>query len=249
MLQAGDRLANPDLGDFLHTLGEGDPDTVVASYWMSLVAHFGPAHGGLITRQDVAAYAPVVRQPLFVPFGAYTVVTKPPPSAGGGLIGIGLQIADGLGLGQEQFLSREHQLAIAALLATVSDVRQSGYDERLHVDPEAIRVLAAGGSLPAWIEGARSRRRENPLGATTHISVIDAQGMAAAMTTSNGEGCGHALPGLGIHVNNFLGEDDIHPAGFHQSPAGRWLSTMMAPTSVVSGYRPCVCLLYTSRCV
>lgn len=242
MLQAGDRLANPDLGDFLHALGEGDPDTVVARYWTSLVDHFGPAHGGLITRQDVAAYAPVVREPLCVPFGAYTVLTNPPPSAGGGLIGVGLRIAEGLGLGQEGFLSREHQLAVAALLAAVSDVRQSGYDERLHADPGAIRALVAGGGLPAWIEGARSRRRENPLGATTHISVIDAQGMAAAMTTSDGEGCGHALPGLGIHVNNFLGEDDINPAGFHQSPPGRWLSTMMAPTIVLSGDRPRVAL-------
>jgi gamma-glutamyltranspeptidase/glutathione hydrolase len=67
--QAGDRLANPELGDFLHALGEGDPDTQVAKYWASLVDHFGPAHGGLITAQDVAAYAPVVREPLRVPFG------------------------------------------------------------------------------------------------------------------------------------------------------------------------------------
>ncbi|WP_299069897.1 gamma-glutamyltransferase [Accumulibacter sp.] len=242
MLQAGDRLANPDLGDFLHALGAGNPAVQVAQYWSSLVDHFGPAHGGLITAADVAAYAPVIREPLRVEFGRHTVLTNPPPSAGGGLVGAGLRIAAGLGLGQEAFRTRAHQLAIAALLATVSDLRQSGYDERLRSDPASIRDLVAGDGIPTWVARARSRRHENPLGATTHISVIDAQGMAAAMTTSNGEGCGEALPGLGIHVNNFLGEDDINPGGFHQLVPGSWMSTMMSPTIVVAGERPCFAL-------
>ncbi|HRF13203.1 MAG TPA: gamma-glutamyltransferase [Candidatus Accumulibacter phosphatis] len=240
--QAGDRLANPDLGDFLQALGEGDPETLVATYWASLVEHFGPAHGGLMTTQDVAAYSPVVREPLRVPYGPYSVLTNPPPAAGGGLIGAGLRIAESLGIGHEAFLSRDHQLAVAAILATVSQIRQSGYDHRLHADPASIRALVAGDGIPAWVEWARARADENPLGATTHISVIDAEGMAAAMTTSNGEGCGHVLPGLGIHVNNFLGEDDINPVGFHRLAAGSWMSTMMSPTIVVAGDRPCFAL-------
>ncbi len=240
--QAGERLANPDLGDFLHALGEGDPDVQVARYWASLVEDFGPVHGGLITARDVAAYAPVVREPLRVPFGAYTVLSNPPPSAGGGLIGAGLRIAQGLGLGGEEFLSDKHQLAIAALLATVSEIRHAGYDQRLHTDPASIRELVAGDGIPPWVALACSLRVENPLGATTHISVIDSEGMAAAMTSSNGEGCGHALPGLGIHVNNFLGEDDINPTGFHLLAPGSWMSTMMSPTIVLAGDRPCFAL-------
>ncbi len=55
------------------------------------------------------------------------------------------------------------------------------------------------------------------------------------MTTSNGEGCGHALPGMGIHLNNFLGEEDINPHGFHCYHPGAWMSTMMSPTIVVKG--------------
>jgi hypothetical protein len=64
---------------------------------------------------------------------------------------------------------------MAALLATVSDLRQSGYDERLRSDPASIRDLVAGDGIPTWVARARSRRHENPLGATTHISVIDAK--------------------------------------------------------------------------
>ncbi|WP_300455056.1 gamma-glutamyltransferase [Accumulibacter sp.] len=244
MLQAGDRLANPELGDFLHALGEGSPDTLVAQYWSSLVTHFGPSQGALITAQDVAAYEPVAREPLRVPFGRHVVLTNPPPSAGGGLIGAGLRIAELLGLGQETFLGRQHLVALTTLMASVSDLRQSGYDDQLRSDPGWIHDLVAGAGIPAWVERARAqtRRRENPLGATTHVSVIDAQGMAAAMTTSNGEGCGEALPGLGIHVNNFLGEDDINPGGFHRLAPGSRMSTMMSPTIVVAGDRPCLAL-------
>lgn len=240
--QAGDRLSNPELGDFLHTLGEGDPERHVARYLRSLVDNFGPAQGGLITAQDVAAYAPVLREPLRVGFGPYTVLTTPPPAAGGGLIGAGLRIAERLQLGEEAFLSSEHQLAMAALLATVSEIRQAGYDHRLYEDPQSIRDLVAGNGIPAWADRTQALLRENPLGATTHISVIDADRMAAAMTTSNGEGCGETLPGLGIHVNNFLGEDDINPAGFHKRAPGTWMSTMMSPTIVVAGERPCFAL-------
>jgi gamma-glutamyltranspeptidase/glutathione hydrolase len=82
--QAGDRLANPELGDFLHALGEGDPDSQVASYWASLVDNFGPAQGGLITAQDVAAYAPVIREPLHVPLAPtrYSPTRRRPPAVG-----------------------------------------------------------------------------------------------------------------------------------------------------------------------
>lgn len=239
---AGERLSNPALGDFLHVLGDGDSTQQVARFWASLADHFGPTHGGLITAQDCAAYAPVLREPLRIPFGAYTVLTNPPPSAGGGLIGVGLRIAENLSFGRDAFQSPAHQMAMATILSTVSDFRQAGYDERLHSDPESIRALVAGTGQPAFLTLVKTHRAENALGSTTHISVIDAEGMAASMTTSNGEGCGHALEDLGIHLNNFLGEEDINPAGFHRLSPGTRMSTMMSPTLVLDGDHPCLAL-------
>jgi gamma-glutamyltranspeptidase/glutathione hydrolase len=80
---------------------------------------------------------------------------------------------------------------------------------------------------------AKSRSRpepENRHGSTTHISVVDRGGMAVSLTTSNGEGSGIVVPGTGIHLNNMLGEEDINPMGFHTLPAGKTLSSMMAPS-------------------
>jgi gamma-glutamyltranspeptidase/glutathione hydrolase len=67
---------------------------------------------------------------------------------------------------------------------------------------------------------------------TTHASVADARGNVASMTTSNGEGSGYIVPGAGIMLNNMLGEDDLHPEGFHSSPPGQRVASMMSPSLV-----------------
>ena len=74
---------------------------------------------------------------------------------------------------------------------------------------------------------------ERALGSTTHISVLDADGRACSVTSSNGEGAGIIVPGTGIHLNNMLGEQDLNPLGFHKHPPGRRLPSMMSPTVVL----------------
>ena len=55
-------------------------------------------------------------------------------------------------------------------------------------------------------------------------------GNLAAVTLSNGEGCGHAWAGTGIHLNNMLGEEDLHPDGFDAWPTDTRIASMMAPS-------------------
>ena len=38
------------------------------------------------------------------------------------------------------------------------------------------------------------------------------------------------MPGTGIMLNNMMGEDDLHPEGFHASPPGQRVSSMMSPS-------------------
>ena len=70
---------------------------------------------------------------------------------------------------------------------------------------------------------------------TTHISVVDSDGMVASLTTSNGSGSGTVIPGTGILLNNMLGEEDLNPGGFHSLPPGLRLGSMMAPTILCQG--------------
>src|ERR671923_87828 len=84
---------------------------------------------------------------------------------------------------------------------------------------------------------ARGRVRE-PAGApsTTHVSVVDAAGNAASLSASTGCGSGVVVPETGIQLNNMLGEEDLSPGG--RGPAGRRLTSMMAPSLVLEGGTP-----------
>jgi gamma-glutamyltranspeptidase/glutathione hydrolase len=75
-------------------------------------------------------------------------------------------------------------------------------------------------------------------GSTTHMSIIDSQGSAASVTTTNGEGCGYIIPGTGIMINNMLGEEDLNPDGFHNWETTKRMETMMSPTIVIGDFGP-----------
>ena len=90
--------------------------------------------------------------------------------------------------------------------------------------PEFLEGLARPGFLDEFMG--------SQLGSTTHISVLDGEGRACAVTCTNGEGSGVIVPGTGIHLNNMMGEEDLSPLGFFTHPPGRRLPSMMAPTAV-----------------
>jgi gamma-glutamyltranspeptidase/glutathione hydrolase len=100
-------------------------------------------------------------------------------------------------------------------LRHLEQLRRNHLDERLHERAIAAEFLSR--SSCKW-------------GSTTHISAVDAEGNAASLTSSNGEGCGTILAGTGIHLNNMLGEADLNPLGFHRWSPNQRQSSMMAPS-------------------
>ncbi len=99
---------------------------------------------------------------------------------------------------------------------------------------ESLRRLEEGAPMLAAIEHAQRLRTPEfleQLGSTTHISVIDADGWACSVTSSNGEGSGVVVDG--IHLNNMMGEEDLSPLGFFRHTPGHRLPSMMSPTAVL----------------
>ncbi|MCW3023866.1 MAG: gamma-glutamyltransferase, partial [Conexibacter sp.] len=92
--------------------------------------------------------------------------------------------------------------------------------------PEFTACLADPGFLERFLAAN--------LGSTTHVSVLDGDGRACSVTTTNGEGAGVIVPGTGIHLNNIMGEEDLSPLGFFRDPPGRRMPSMMAPTVVLN---------------
>jgi gamma-glutamyltranspeptidase/glutathione hydrolase len=73
-----------------------------------------------------------------------------------------------------------------------------------------------------------------PLPGTTHISVVDADGRAAALSSTLGSGSG--VFRAGTQLNNMLGELDV--IGSHDKEPGERLASMMTPTIVLDGQAP-----------
>ena len=67
---------------------------------------------------------------------------------------------------------------------------------------------------------------------TTHLSIIDADGTACAVTISNGEGNGELVGPFGFMLNNILGEEDVNAHGTDNWPLDARLASMMCPTLI-----------------
>jgi len=224
--RAGMRLYNPQLADSLERVAR-KPATVRELY-AALSRELGPARGGLITPQDLESVEPLEQTPLETQHGAWTLRTMSAPSSGGVLVAVGLRLLDGVR--RHGFLSPEHLRTIAAVQAELARLRNATFDERCR-DAAFLEELLDERRIAALrVRAEAAAEAESTLGSTTHISALDEHGAVASLTLTNGEGSGHVLPGTGIHVNNLLGEEDIHPRGFHLDPPGSRLTTMMAPT-------------------
>ncbi len=230
---AGERLHNAALGDVLEAVARR-PEGTLADLYHQLTVEYGPQNGGLITPADVRAAQVAHLAPVQVKHQGWTLATMPAPSTGGVLIALGLALSKGVGA--LPFLSAAHAERVIGVQQRLLRVRDRDFDASVR-DPKVVARLLDPGSIAAMraamgVEGA-APEPESPLGSTTHITALDGEGGVAAVTLTNGEGCGSVLSGTGIELNNLLGEEDINPRGFHQDPPGRPMVTMMAPTIAV----------------
>jgi gamma-glutamyltranspeptidase/glutathione hydrolase len=209
-------VTDPELADALERFGaEGAAHFYTGDVAAAVVEEMR-AQGGSLGAADLAAYEVLRRAPVHVPYRDTVVCTNPPPSAGGVLVGRALaELGSVPGLPD-----------VPALVAAMVAAERERTPEFLAGLSDT--VLGGTGRLDDAACASANR-----LGSTTHVSVLDADGWACAVTTSNGEGSGVVVPGTGVHLNNVLGEEDLSPLGFHVEPPGRRLPSMMAPTVVL----------------
>ncbi len=102
-------------------------------------------------------------------------------------------------------------------------------------DPvDMARALLATSQARRDAKGDLANLQQVPLRqrGTTHLSIIDADGNACAVTVSNGEGNGELVGSFGFMLNNILGEEDVNPHGTTDWPVNTRLASMMCPTLI-----------------
>ena len=216
-LRAGDRFVFPELAEALERFGAEGAEPFYRGDVAAAISDFVLEHGGTLGPSDLAGYEAIPRSPIRAPFRGTDVLTNPPPSSGGILIAFCLGLLERMGeeSGVEQ---------LVAAMGAANSARGEDFAEALY-----------GEGLEASLLDPRTldRAAADLLGSTTHISVLDADGMCASVTCSNGSGSGVLVPGTGVILNNMLGEEDLNPLGFHRIEPGRRVPSMMAPTVVL----------------
>jgi gamma-glutamyltranspeptidase/glutathione hydrolase len=219
-LAEGDTFRVPELADTMELLGErGAAELYTGELGRAMVEHVRDG-GGAMTERDLAEYRVVQRRPVTAAYRGHEFASNPPPSHGGALIAYALKLLDRLGpepaWGTADAIER-----LATVMRELVRAREglSLYDGR------ALEQLArAEDDAYERVRSARS---------TTHISVVDAEGNAAALTISTGAGSGVVVPGTGVQLNNMIGEFDLP-----DPPApGERLASMMSPSIVTHGGR------------
>jgi gamma-glutamyltranspeptidase/glutathione hydrolase len=203
-LREGDAWRWPDSATRSSASGAEGAAPFYAGEVGTAVARWLADRGGIVTREDLATYAAIGRTPIRSAYRGRTVLTNPPPNAGGILVAAALRDLDAT------------PSVSPARLVDVMEAVQAGRTP----------AFVAGLDEPGYAERFLAGR----LGSTTHISVLDGEGRAATVTCTNGEGCGVVVPGTGMHPNNIMGEEDLNPLGLHRFPPGRRMPSMMAPS-------------------
>jgi gamma-glutamyltranspeptidase / glutathione hydrolase len=216
-LRQGDVFRFAELAEALERFGAEGAEPFYRGEVGAALSEFVVANGGTLGRGDLASYEAIERRPIRAPFRGAEVLTNPPPSSGGILIAFCLGLLERLGesSGPEQ---------LVAAMGAANRRRGEEFAEALYEEG-----MEAGFLEPAGLDLAAA----DLLGSTTHISVLDGDGMCVSVTCSNGSGSGVLVPGTGVILNNMLGEEDLNPWGFHRIAPGRRVPSMMAPTVVL----------------
>jgi gamma-glutamyltranspeptidase / glutathione hydrolase len=241
LLHSGETIRLPGLAETLEQFGRDGASPFIDGDLAARMAAQQEAGGGLITPDDLAAYRVIVRRPVSLGYRQYDILSNPLPSSGGTLIAFTLGLLDRLAVAR--LSPEELALALTAAFEATDRARVELFDEGLREEGFAERFLSSR-VLDHYAEhvikslDVSAPAPSGPLGplpppeagGTTHISVIDAEGLTVSMTSSSGSGSGVVIDGTGIMMNNMGGEEDLNPGGAFSVPPGARLTSMMAPT-------------------
>ena len=221
LLRAGDRVCVPGLAEALACFATEGAAPFTAGSYAQAIAGFMDESGGLLTAADLESYAVQIREPATAAYRAHRIITNPLPSSGGTLIAFTLALLDTV---PPAGLHPDHAArTLVDAFAATEQARGSVFNLRLR-EPGFAEAFLGPEHVARYAHGASAH------GNTTHVAVIDGDGMAVSITSSCGSGSGVVIDGTGIIMNNMMGEEDLNPGGFFTLPPGERLTSMMAPT-------------------
>ncbi|HUG54547.1 MAG TPA: gamma-glutamyltransferase [Vicinamibacteria bacterium] len=221
--EAGDVLQQPDLAETLERIARRGPAGFYEGRTAELIEKEMKARGGLITRADLAAYRAIERAPLRGTYRGIEVLAMPPISSGGTALLTMLNVLEGYDLAAKGFGSADavHLMAESMRRAFADRARFLG-DPEANPDMPIARLVSKehAAALRATIDLGRASRSSpdtfewgGESAETTHLSVVDEERNAVALTYTLEESYGSRIvvPGAGFLLNNEMGDFNAGP--------------------------------------
>ena len=264
---AGAMLRNPDYGQTLRTMADGGAD---AFYKGSLagkivaVVNGHPTNPGSLSLADLAAYQVKERPAVCAPYRGFSVCGMGPPSSGaltiGQMLGM-IEPFDIAALGADDpetwriigdasrlaFADRDRYIADSDFVNIPKGLLNADYlkaRSALIRRPTALPDDAVKPGEPPWDKAElRIDGQAFDMPATSHFTIVDAEGNVAAMTTSVENAFGSRQMIGGFILNNQLTDFSFAPekdgaAVANRVEPGKRPRSSMAPTIVLKDGKP-----------
>jgi gamma-glutamyltranspeptidase/glutathione hydrolase len=251
----GEPIANPEYAATLRAVAASGADAFYRGEIAQDIVRAVRTHArpGELSLEDLAGYRALEREPLCARYAAHRVCTMGPPGGGLGVLQM-------LGLLERTAFGRA-PAGSAEAVHLFSEAGRLAYADRARylADPEFVPQPVAGLLEPAYLDararliGERSLGRAEPgaprgaqaradapevaLAGTSHVSIVDGDGDAVAMTTTIEHVFGSRIMVRGFLLNNqltdfaFVPRSGERPAANRVEPGKRPRSAM-SPTLV-----------------
>jgi gamma-glutamyltranspeptidase/glutathione hydrolase len=239
----GDIVANPDMATTLERLAKGGADLFYHGELAEEIAADFAAQGGLISREDLAAYELSVTDPIWGEYRGHRISTSPPPASGMLMLEI-LHMLEPFDIGAQPHGSAEHVRLLAEAMKRMTIDKDAFMGDPAYVDVPVERLISkahAAAQADAIRRGERAevkRLERSSQRETTHVSVVDRHGNAVALTHTLGSPSGAITEGLGFIWNGTMSRFDPRPGRAGSIAPGKRRSSSAAPTIVFKGEKP-----------
>ncbi|WP_064684082.1 gamma-glutamyltransferase [Rhizobium bangladeshense] len=241
----GDLIVNSDMAQTLERIARsGGSDIFYHGDLAEQIADDFKANGGLIDREDLARYELSKVKPVWGDYRGNVIASSPPPGSGFPMLEL-LHIMEQFDVGSLQHGSAEHIRILFEAMKRMTIDKDAHMGDPAYVDVPYERLLskehaqAHADAIKAG-EVASVSRLDGSQRDTTHISVIDKDGNAVAMTHTLGSPSGAITDGLGFMYNGTMSRFNPVPGKPGSIAPGKRRPSSAAPTIVFKGDEPSI---------
>jgi gamma-glutamyltranspeptidase/glutathione hydrolase len=240
----GRLVRNPALAATLEAIASGGADAFYAGPIAQAMHDDMAAHGGLMTRADLAGFRPRRGPPMMVPYRGRTIALPPPP-AGGIVVAEILRIIERFDLLALGHNSAEYIRIVAEAMKIAGRDKEEHIGDPDFTAPPLDRLLSdayadeCAARIRAGEKTPLTRVRSDSKDTTT-ISCWDENGLGVSLTHTLGVPSGVIPPGTGFMLNGAMNWYDPRPGRPGSIAPGKRRFSSMTPSLVLEGGKPVV---------